>query len=439
MALELNQKAVNPVREVLIMSTSNESLSVLFITQHFPPETGAPSTRVDNLTKRWNEVGHDVTVLTSAPDYPEGELYDGYENEWLQREERDGVTVYMTKTIPASNEGFIQRGFKFVWFMIMSILFGLRLARPDVVIATTPQPFTGVSGLIIARLRRAKFVFEVRDLWPESITAVSEFGNRPLLKALKATVNFVYRRADRIVVVSKRFTPTLGSVGVDENDIWYHPNGVEPEFFEHSGSWRISEELQRTLDEKFVVSYVGTLGRAHGLTVVIDAAEKLQLESRCNDILFAFVGYGANADKLEQMATERGLENVLFVGRRPKDEVPDVLELSDVSLVHLKDRELFKSAIPSKMFEAMASGTPIALGVRGEAERIVKSGDVGVPFEPENAKELAETVLELQNDSEMRARLGENGTTYVSENFSWDSIADDYRANFESLVENEAN
>ncbi|MGQ3414376.1 glycosyltransferase family 4 protein [Natrinema sp. LN54] len=390
---------------------------------------------MDALTKRWAEADHDVTVLTSAPDYPEGDVYDGYENEWLHREERDGVVVYMTKTLPASNDGFVLRGLKFLWFMLIGTLVGLRVARPDIVIATSPQPFTGVTGWIVARLRRAKFVFEVRDLWPESITAASDFDNGLLIAFLDRLVTFLYRRADRLVVVSEGFVPTLVSAGVSERDVWVHPNGVDPTFYERSEDrQRIGSELKGTLEDRFVVSYVGTIGRAHGLSVVVDAAERLQSNSDYDDVLFLFVGTGAKAELLERAASERDLDNVLFVGRRPKADVPDFLDASDVSLVHLKDRDVFRTAIPSKMCEAMATGTPIALGVRGEAERLVESGDVGVVFEPENPDGLVDAVKTLYEDADRRDRFGANGREYVRNHLLWDSIAADYRRNLEAAV-----
>ena len=417
------------------MDASDDPLSLLFVSQYFPPETGAAPTRVHALTKRWAEAGHDVTVLTSAPDYPNGEVYDGYDNGWLHHEERDGVQVYMTKTIPASNEGFVRRSLKFLWFMVLSAIVGLRVREPDVVVATSPQPFTGVAGWVVARVRRASFVFEVRDLWPESISSVSDFDNHIVLSTLDSVVTFLYNKADRIVVVSEGFNPTLTAVGVDEDRIWYHPNGVEPQYFERVGDeWELDRELRKTLEEHFVVSYVGTIGRAHGLDVVLDAAEEIESRESVSNVLFLLVGFGANAQRLEREASARGLNNVRFVGRRPKRTVPEFLELSEVALVHLKDRELFRSAIPSKMFEAMASGTPIAMGVRGEASHIVREGEVGTPFEPENASDLVQTVAMYVEEAELRESHGSNGPNYVSENFSWDSIANEYLKNLESLT-----
>ncbi|WP_247001682.1 glycosyltransferase family 4 protein [Halosolutus gelatinilyticus] len=418
------------------MDRSNETLSILFITQYYPPETGAAPTRVGELSKRWAQDGHDVSVLTSAPDYPEGEVYDGYDNDWITRTERDGVTVYTTKTIPASNEGFVRRSLKFVWFMLIGIVVGLRRFDPDVVVATSPQPFTGVIGWIVSRLRRAKFVFEVRDLWPESIAAVSDLDNDALITGLDILVTFLYLRADRIAVVSRGFVPGIESTGVDTDDIWVHPNGVDPSFFDRSDdSWHISAELRERLADRFVVSYIGTLGRAHGLDVVLDAAERFDGGTDpAEDLLFVFVGFGAHADRLQREASERNLDNVLFIGRRPKREVPDFLRVTDVSVVHLKDRSLFRSAIPSKIFESLASGTPIALGVRGEAERIIEDSDTGIVFKPEDGEELAAAVERFREDEALYDRCAQNSRAYVLENYSWETIAREYRRNLESLA-----
>ncbi|WP_128476567.1 glycosyltransferase family 4 protein [Halorussus pelagicus] len=413
------------------MADSEDAASLLIVTQYFPPETGAPATRFDELTKRWAERGADVTVLTSAPDYPEGEVYDGYRNEWVQREQRNGVEVVMTKTLPASNVGLFRRALKFVWFMIVSILIGVRLEKPDVVLATSPQLFTGVSGWVIARTRRVKFVFEVRDLWPESIAAVGDGDNRILYSSLEVVSSFLYRHADRVVVVSQKFEESIVAAGASPEDVLYHPNGVDVSFFEDTGDPEFSDQ---SLSEHFVVSYIGTIGRAHGLSVILDAAAELREESKYDDVLFLFVGYGAEAETLQAQVSERELNNVVFAGRRPKKEVPGFLSVSDLSLVHLKDRELFKTVIPSKMFESMAAGVPIVLGVKGEARRILTDADAGVTMEPENSQDLADAVRDLYDDADRRTTFGLNGIDFVGENFAWDAIAAEYERDLKALV-----
>lgn len=413
------------------MEGTNDSVSILFLTQRFPPEPGAAPTRVSELCSRWNDAGHDVTVLTSAPDHPDGKIHDGYTNDWVERETTKNTSVINIKTIPAPTGNLSRRALKFVWFMFMSFLVGIRLEKHDIVIATSPQPLAGVSGWLIARVKRSGFVFEVRDLWPESITSLTE-ASETLLKPLEWTIDYVYRRADRIVIVSQAFENDLIEAGVDPADIWFHPNGITPDFFNRSPEeFEIDTELQNKLSDRFVISYVGTIGRAHRLSVVLNAAEKL---ADTSDVLFLIVGHGAEANSLQEAARERELSNVQFAGYRPKEEVPDFLALSDVALVHLRDIELFRTVIPSKMFEAMGAGVPIALGVEGEANRILEQSQAGLSFEPESADELVEVITRLHNDSELRKRLGKNGKQFVSEEFSWDSIANEYRTNLESLV-----
>lgn len=416
------------------METKKDSKSILYVTQYCPPETGAGPTRAKELCTRWAEKGHEVTILTSAPDYPEGEVYEGYSNDWIHRESVDDVSVVMTKTIPASSGGLPRRTLKFIWFMVLTTIVGLKLRKHDVVIATSPQPLTGITAWIIARAKDGKFVYEIRDLWPESISSLTD-ADEPLLWPLGVVIKFLYRRADRIVVVSRGFESEIVSAGVNPEDIWFHPNGVTPEFFEHDGSeFNIEEDLISELTNSFVISYVGTLGRAHGLSVVLDAADQLQDES---DLLFVLVGDGAEAELLKSKAEDRGLDNIRFTGRRPKEQVPDILFLSDVALVHLKDITLFRTAIPSKMFEAMGAKVPIALGVRGEAEEILTEANAGIPFQPESPDELVSSIEQLQNDPLLREKLGRDGYEYAKEEFSWASIAADYQTNLVSLANSE--
>ncbi|MFC7237704.1 glycosyltransferase family 4 protein [Saliphagus sp. GCM10025317] len=416
-----------------MMTGDSTSHSILYVTQYCPPETGAGPTRVKELCSRWSDAGHDVTVLTSAPDYPEGKIYEGYSNEWVHRESIGDVSVIMTKTIPASSGGLPRRALKFIWFMVLTTIVGLRLRKHDVVIATSPQPLTGVTGWLTARANGSKFVYEIRDLWPETITTLTDADER-LLWPLGVLIRFLYRRADRIVVVSRKFESQIVPAGVDPTKIWFHPNGVTPSYFDHDGEeFKIEDGLVVKLDDAFVISYVGTIGRAHGLSVVLDAAEQLQDKS---DVLFVLVGDGAEANLLESEAKKRGLGNVMFVGRRPKEQVPDFFTLSDVALVHLRDVELFRTAIPSKMFEAMGASVPIALGVRGEAEQILRDANAGLSFQPEGSDELADLIERLQEDPDLREKLASDGHKYVIEEFSWDSIAKEYESNILQIVDN---
>ena len=392
---------------------SDNKSSIVVISQYFPPETGAAPTRWDELTKRWADDAS-VTVITSAPDYPEGEVYDGYDNDWLRREQRGDVEVFYTKTITSSSGNLIRRSLKFIWFMFLSFIVGLRYTTPNAVIATSPQPLTGVSAWGLARIKGATFVFEVRDLWPESILAVSDFDNRIVIWLLDQTVSFLYRRSDHLVVVSRAFIEPIVEEGVDPTKIEYFPNGIDLEFYETDSD---ESPVLEQIDDRFTVSYVGTIGRAHGLSVVLDAAPKLE------GVQFVIVGDGAERAELEQLAATQ--ENVVFTGRRPKEEVPSILRQSDAALVHLKPREIFETVIPSKLLEAMAAGLPIILGVRGEAERILTEADAGVTMEPGNEEELVEAVRYLQQEGRAQT-FGANGREYVVAEFNWEHIAAEY-------------
>ncbi|WP_440771392.1 glycosyltransferase family 4 protein [Natronorubrum sp. DTA28] len=393
---------------------TDDTDSILVVTQYFPPETGASQTRWDELSKRWSDDAS-VTVLTSAPDYPEGEIYDGYDNQWLRREQRDGVDVMYTKTITSPSGNLIRRSLKFVWFMLISMIVGIRYTTPTAVVATSPQPLTGVSAWVIARVRRATFVFEVRDLWPESILAVSDFDNQLVIWVLNRTVTFLYRRSDHLVVVSQAFIDPIVDCGVDRSKIAFHPNGIDLEFYQREdGGSPVLDEF----DDEFTISYVGTIGRAHGLAVVLEAAPKL------DDIQFVLVGDGAEREELEARATD--LDNVVFTGRRPKEEVPDILRESDVALVHLKPRQVFETVIPSKLLESMAAELPVILGVHGEAERILTEAEAGIVMEPGDSDELATAARRLQSNPDERRELAVSGREYVVEHFNWETISDEY-------------
>jgi len=388
--------------------------SIVVVTQYFPPETGAAQTRWEELSQRWSERAS-VTVVTSAPDYPNGKIYDGYDNQWLQRETRGDVDVLYTKTVTSPSGKLLRRSLKFVWFMFISMIVGIRYTSPSVVIATSPQPLTGVSAWVVARANRATFVFEVRDLWPESILAVSDFDNRLVIWLLERTITFLYRRSDHLIVVSRAFVGPIVENGVDRSKIAFHPNGIDPEFY------RVSDERPGVLDDiddGFTVSYVGTIGRAHGLSVVLDAAPELE------DVQFLLVGDGAEREELEARA--RDLENVVFTGRRPKEEVPHILSGSDVALVHLKPRAIFETVIPSKLLESMAAELPVILGVHGEAERILTDADGGVVVDPGDSDALVRAAKRLREDPDERRDFAVSGREYVVEHFDWDTIATAY-------------
>lgn len=349
-------------------------------------------------------------------------LHPGYRNRWLQREEVDGIQVIRTWMWLAANRGFGRRILNYLSFMLTAIFAACFAPRCDLVIGTSPQFFVGIAACVVAALRRRPFVFEVRDLWPESIVAVGAMRSGVMVNALHATARFLYRRAAKVIVVTEAFRRVLESYGVDPARIAVVSNGVDLEKF-RPGERRngIREELG--LNGQFVASYIGTLGMAHGLETVLDAAHRLRHR---DDIRFLILGDGADRERLRQRHQGADLPNVLFVEGQPHARIPDFLAASDALLVLLRKTPLFETVLPSKLFEAMGAARPVILGVAGEAEAVVRGGDCGIPIEPENSAELAAAVQYLHAEPAERARLGDNGRAFARQHYDRDTLAQRY-------------
>lgn len=374
-------------------------MKILFLSENFPPESNAAATRVYERACYWAEWGHQVTVITSAPNFPEGKLFPGFQNKWKQTETMSGIRVVRIKTYIAANRGVLHRTLDFLSFMVTGFLAALREPRPDVISATSPQFFTAVAGWAAAAVRRIPFVFELGDLWPASITAVGAMKKSLALGLVEKLELFLYRRSTAIAALTRSFKDNLVSRGIDKSKIAIVINGVD--LARYSPRER-DPELAREwgLDGKFVVGYVGTHGMAHALGNVLDAAERL----KDNDaIRFLLAGAGAERDALIADANRRTLSNIIFMPRQPKDRMPAVWSLCDVALVHLKDSPVFAGVIPSKIFEAEAMGLPLLLAApEGEASRIVLDDKAGLHVPAEDPVALADAATRLAEDKETR-------------------------------------
>jgi glycosyltransferase involved in cell wall biosynthesis len=407
-------------------------MRILFFTHYFAPEGNAPATRVSELTRRWVAAGHDVTVITGVPNVPDGVVYEGYRNGLLQRETRDGVDVIRVWTYLAPNKGTARRIANFVSYMLTAALAGLFVRRPDVVIATSPQFFCGWAGVLVSRARRLPFVLEIRDLWPESIEAVGAMRNPRLLRFLEWLEQRMYAAATLIVTVGDGYRAKLVAKGVAPQRIDVIPNGVDLEAF-LAGADGSKVRERYALGERFVCAYLGTIGMGCGLEVVLRAARMLREAGR-DDLRFLLVGDGAVREELEARAREEQLSSVIFTGRQPKSSMPEFLAATDACLVHLTRTELFKTVLPSKIFEAAAMRKPIVLGVEGFAADLVNEAGAGLCMQPENEVELLERVERLAADPALARALGDAGYERIARRYSYDRLAAEYAERLAALL-----
>jgi hypothetical protein len=392
-------------------------MHIVFLTHYFPPEVNAPATRTYEHCKRWANAGHDVTVITSAPNCPTGVVFDGYRNSWRAEESIDGMRVIRTWTYLSANAGFLKRIVNYVSFMLTATWVAIRLRKVDVVVATSPQFFCGWAGVLCHWIRRWPFVLEVRDIWPESIVNVGAMKRSPVIRVLEWLEKRMYAAADHIVTVGNGYQQQLLERGVAEQKISVVTNGVDCQEFPEPSEMTSYRRLWDT-EEKFVCAYVGTIGMAHGLQVVLRAAELLKRQGR-DDIQFWMVGDGAARKKLEDDAKHRELDNVRFTGLLPKERIANLIANSDACLVHLRESPLFQTVIPAKIFETMALNVPIILGLRGETERIVKDGRAGVTMVPEDPQSLIDCIETIERD----ARAYRHGRAFVANLFDRNQLA----------------
>lgn len=399
-------------------------MRILFLSHYFHPEGNAPATRVRELTRRWVEAGHEVTVVTCAPNVPDGVVYEGYRNAWRTREPVDGVEVVRVWTWLAANAGTTRRILNYVSYMLTATLAGLGGKRPDVVIATSPQFFCGWAGVLVKWLRRVPLVLEIRDLWPESIVAVGALPESRLIRFLEWLELRMYAAADLVVTVGEGYRQKLLAKGVPESRLHVIPNGVDRATF-HPEVDGADVRREYGLEGAFVCSYIGTIGMGSGLEVALRAARLLRERGR-DDVRLVLVGDGAVRGELARRAAEEGLDNLVFTGRQPKTRMPEFLAATDACLVHLIRTDLFKTVLPSKIFEASATARPILLGVEGFAADLVREAEAGICFEPENEGELVSALIELADDPGRRAALGANALETIAQRYDIERLAAEY-------------
>lgn len=375
-----------------------KAMHILFLTDNFPPEVNAPASRTFEHCREWVKAGHTVTVITCAPNFPKGRVFPGYRNRLRSVESMDGVRVVRVWSYIAANEGFARRVLDYMSFMMSAVIASAFTRKVDVVVATSPQFFTACAGWTVGAFKRIPFIFELRDVWPESIKAVGAMGDSRIYRMLEKLEMFLYRRAARIVSVTHSFRETLIRRGIDGRKIDVVTNGVDlSRYAPRSKDAQLEEQCG--LRGCFVAGYIGTHGLAHGLETILEAASRLQQRSDAAHIRIILLGDGACKQQLQAQARELGLQNLLFVDTVPKSEVVRWWSLLDVSIIHLRRTELFGTVIPSKLFECMGMGVPVLHGVAGESADIVTREGVGRVFESENAAELESLLVEAASNN----------------------------------------
>ncbi len=382
-------------------------MHILFFTDNFPPEVNAPASRTYEHCRVWVEAGHTVTIITCAPNFPNGKVFKGYKNSIIPNcENMDGIKVVRVWSYITANEGFFLRTLDYISYMVSSTIASFFVPRVNIVIGTSPQFFTAWAACFSAGIKRVPFIFELRDLWPESIIAVGAIKNRIILGLLEKMELFLYWRAEGIISVTQSFKENLVRRGVKGRKICVVTNGVDlKRFLPMSKKTELINRLN--LKDKFIVGYIGTHGMAHALETLI-LAGKILNEKNEKDIEIILLGDGARKNELINKAKEEGVQNVHFYPTVTKAEVPNYWSILDAAIIHLKKSSSFRAVIPSKLFECMGMGIPVLHGVEGESANIVTEHKVGLIFEPEDADELANSIINLKKNNELAASFRDN-------------------------------
>jgi colanic acid biosynthesis glycosyl transferase WcaI len=389
-------------------------MHILVFTDRFLPEITAPSFREMQHAVEWIRAGHEVTVVTCAPNFPHGKVFPGYRNRCYQVEWMDGVRVVRIWSYMTANEGTIKRTLDYLSFVLSAIFFFWRYPKFDVILATSPPLFVPIAGHVVSRLRRRPWVFEIRDLWPATIEAVGA-GKGRMLKLLTRLEMFLYRKANHLIPLTDSFRENLVGRGIPVEKIDVVTNGVDTDRF-CPGNVRFDARKELGVGpDKFLAGYVGTVGMCHGLETLLDAAERCRENP---DVVLLVMGEGAERPGLEAEARRRNLDNVIFHDFVPQEEVVSYVGALDATIVHLRPHPVFKTVIPSKIFENMAMGVPMVYAVEGHSAGIVERVGAGICIPSGDPKAMADALLQLAHDPEKREQLSQAGRDAAAREFS---------------------
>lgn len=399
-------------------------MKLLILTQYFPPEVGAPQNRLYELAVRLQQKGVEVTILTAMPNYPQMKVYEGYTGKWHTKETMNGLTVHRSWIYTTQSKGIFKRLLNYFSFVASSFFVGcFKLGKFDYILCESPPLFLGKTAYALKKMKGAKLLFNVSDLWPESAERLGLVTNSIFLKLATWLEEFLYKHSDLISGQTQGIVKNI-SQRFPGKRIYWLPNGVDLNFYnanEIQTDWRAQQHFSPA---DFILLYAGIIGHAQGLEVMLNAAQQLQNNEL---IKFVLVGSGPEKQKLQELKKQMQLKNVFFFDAVSKKEMPAIVAACNVAVVPLKRLDLFKGAIPSKIFENLAMKKPILLGVEGEAKDLfITQGNAGLAFTPEDGADLAKKALQLQSDKDRTIQLGENGFHFVQEKFTRDKIANEF-------------
>ncbi len=391
-------------------------MKILYITQYFYPEVGATQNRALEMVSHLATSGHQVTVLTEFPNHPLGIIPKRYQFKLFEREKYSGIEVIRCFVKASPNKNFFNRILFYFSFMVSSFIAGMKLKgrKYDLIYATSPPLPVGLSAYMLSRLRQAKFIFEIRDLWPESAIAMGELKNRKGIQLSEWVERICYKNANKIVVVTQGIHNRLTQRGIDSDKLWIIPNGANVETFIFSAENDLFKK-ELGYQGKFIILYAGIIGLAQGIETLVEVAKLLKDNGK---ILFLFVGEGPLKKELLRLQESYELDNLRVIGQMPGKEVFRYTAAADVCLVPLKKADIFKSALPSKMFDAWACGRPIILTVDGEAREHLNKANAGIYVNPEDHVGIKEAIIHLFNNPGLCQEYGRNGRRYVVKHFS---------------------
>lgn len=407
-------------------------MKLLILTQYFPPEVGAPQNRLFELAVRLQKLGVDITVLTAMPNYPQMDIYEGYKDKTYVYEVIEGLKVHRSSIYVSKSKSIINRLRNYFSFVISSARVGkAKLENFDFLLCESPPLFLGYSAMRLAKQKKAKLIFNVSDLWPESAEKLGVVNNKFLLKLAYNLEEKLYKRSCLVTGQTQGICHNINERFPAVKTYWL-PNGVDLGYYNPSkiepGIWR---EKNNFAKEDVVLLYAGIIGIAQGLEVILNSAKNF---INTPNIKFVFIGSGPEKDKLLQLKVEQNLTNVFFLDAISKKEMPSVLRSVNAAIIPLRKLDLFLGAIPSKIFENLAMEVPVLLGVNGEARQLfIDKGNAGLYFEPENSEALTAAILKLIEDKEMALQLGRNGRHFVNEYFNRENIAQNFFTKLNSL------